>query len=294
MDARKWSGKSRGGTLGTWFFMITIRHLGVGAAYALLLVVAPYFVLFAPSASRAIWRYNRQIHGMSRLRAAAMIPVHYYRFGQTLIDRVAIKHNLLKGYTFDYENFNEFLQLLDSGNGAIIVSAHVGAWEAGIPFFMHYGRHMNIVMLDAEYQTIKRVKEREELERDFKIIPLGADGLESLLRIKAALDKKEFVCFQGDRFMDANNSVKVSFMGRPARFPKSIFHMASKLRVPVVFYFATRSSGRKYTFHFDVVDGRECSEAELRHIYISSLEKIVRRNPQQWFNFYDFWDPIEP
>ncbi len=291
---KKWDGKSRGGSLGTWFFVVTLKYLGVKAAYVLLAFVAPYFVLFAPKATRSIYRYYRHIIGFGRVKSAIRIFVHFYVFGQTIVDKIALKHGISKPYTFSYGNYEEFLKVLDSGSGAIIIGAHVGSWEVGAPFFNKYGKNMNIVMLDAEYEKIKNVIEDGSQKQDFKVIPIGSDGLDTVLKIKAALDAKEYVCFQGDRYMDDDNSMTKMFMGHEANFPKGLFQIAAKLNVPVVFYYAMRDlMVFHYTFSFQIADMSASNSKErfnnLVDQYIASLEQIVRKYPQQWFNFYDFW-----
>ncbi len=285
---KQWQGKSRGGALGNWFFIVTLKYLGVNAAYILLAFVAPYFVFFAPKARRAIWFFYRQILKYGRWESFRLLFLHFYRFGQAIVDRMAIKHNITKPYHFEYHNFEEFLRVLDSNQGAIIIGAHVGAWEVGAPFFMHYGKKMNIVMLDAEYENIKRVIEKDATERDFKVIPLTDDGLEAVLKIKNALDNKEFVCVQGDRFMNEKNTIAVDFLGQKALFPTGIFSLATKFKVPVVFYFAIRDKHKTYHFHFEINENFS-SKDDIFQKYIVTLENIVRENPQQWFNFYQFW-----
>ncbi|MCQ2202897.1 MAG: acyltransferase [Bacteroidales bacterium] len=293
MAEKKWSGKSRGGAFGTWFFVVTLKYLGVGAAYVLLAFVAPYFVLFAPKGRRAIMKYNREILGYGRWKSLWKVFVHFYVFGQTIIDKIALKHGIEKPYTFDYINYEEFLKVLDSGTGVIIIGAHVGSWEVGAPYFNKYGKDMNIVMLDGEYEQIKRVIEDGAEKQPFKIIPLGTDGLDSILKIKAALDRKEYVCFQGDRYMDEENSIEREFMGKKARFPKGLFQVAAKLGVPVVYYYAMRENGKRYSFSFEIANTESKNSKErfgkIVDQYIETLEKTVKRHPQQWFNFYDFW-----
>ena len=58
----------------------------------------------------------------------------------------------------------------------------------------------------------------------------------------------------------------------------------------VVFYYAMRERGRRYRFIFDIPDGDGCGTKEaVLGSYVRSLEAVVRRYPQQWFNFYRFW-----
>ncbi|WP_047447388.1 acyltransferase [Alistipes sp. ZOR0009] len=294
-SSKAWSGKSRGGSFGHLFFILVIRYLGVRAAYFHLLFVVPYFVPFAPKATKAIWCYNRHILKYGVVKAGWMILVSYYRFGQTIIDKVAILNGMASRYKFEFDNYDEFLSVLNSGQGVTIIGAHVGSWEVGAPFFDHYGRKINIVMYDAEYQKIKAALEKSAGSRNYKVIPLTDDSLDSIIRIKAAVDSREYVCFQGDRYMSDKNVIHSSFLGADARFPSGPFLVASRLRVPVVFYFAMRERGRKYRFYFRVATpvvrtATQKPEGQLFGQYIKELEAIVSRYPQQWFNFYQFWN----
>lgn len=290
---RQWNGKSRGGALGTWFFVATLKHLGIRAAYLLLAFVVPYFVLFAPKARRAVYNYNRNILHYGTFRATLMVVKHFYVFGQTIIDKIALKHGLEKQFSFSYNGYEPFINLLNSGKGVMIIGAHVGSWEVGAPFFSSYGKKMNIAMLDAEYERIKNVIDNGARQTNFKIIPLSTDGLDAILKIKTALDNGEYVCLQGDRYMDNTNSTRLTFMGREALFPKGLFQVAAKLNIPVVFYYALRQKHRHYNFSFQIaqITATKATERfeQITTQYIESLEKVVTQYPQQWFNFYDFW-----
>ncbi len=287
-QTREWSGKSRGGSWGHQFFVITIRTLGVRSAYLFLAFIAIYFIPFAPKATAAIWRYNRRILGYGTLKAALYIYIHYYTFGQTIIDKIAINSGLSHKYLFEYENYNDFLEVLNQGE-TIILSAHVGCWEVGSQFFGDYASKLNIVMFDAEYQKIKDAIQGMGVKH--KIIPINEGSIESLVRIKQALSQGEYVCMQGDRYLEKNGAKSVQFMGQEAMFAAGPTIIASKFKSPVVLYFAMREKGKKYRFYFKPIEGG-LSEQQLMDIYTQELEQVVTKYPQQWFNFYDVW-PIQ-
>ena len=290
MDNEKrdgWSGKSRGGGFGYRFFIFLIRNAGLGAAYGFLAFVVIYFVPFAPKATSAIWFYNRHILGYGRLRAFRYLFIHYYRFGQTIIDKIAISAGMERHFSFEFDNYPEFLRILDSGSGVVMIGAHVGSWEAGARFFGDYARKMNIVLYDGEAAGIKEALESNSQESGLKVIAVNGDGLENIIRIKNAIDAGEYVCFQGDRYVNEDGTIEADFMGRRARFPRGPFLVASRMGVPVVFYYSMREKGRKYRFSF--VEATAKSEKGLLEEYLSATERIVRSYPQQWFNFYKFW-----
>lgn len=290
-----WKGKTRGGSFGYLFFILLIKSLGVKAAYAFLCLVVVYFVPFAPKATRSVWKYARQRLGYSRIRSARFLLVNYYRLGQTLIDKVAVGAGMAAHYQFDFGTYyQDFLNVLDGNEGAVMIGAHVGNWEIGAPFFDDYGKKMNIVMFDAEYQKIKELLEKNTNGKNYKVIPVNEDNLTHIFRIKEALDKGEYVCFQGDRYVEDTQLYACNFLGKVARFPAGPFLLASRLGVPVVFYFAVREKGMRYKFNFvpaqpeKRVKGKAPGQ-ELLKQYVSTLESIVKQYPEQWFNYYDFW-----
>ena len=289
---KQWNGKSRGGRFGYQFFLYTIRLLGLRCAYIFLAFIVIYFIPFAPKATRAIWRYNRQKRRLGVLASVKELYCHYYVFGQTLIDKMAMRGGLNEKYRYEFDNYTRFLEILNSGEGVVMMGAHIGCWEAGAGFFGTYGKKINIVMLDAEHQQIKDVlEENASHENNYNIIPLNQNIIDAMLQIKVALNNGEYICFNGDRYMEKDHTAVVDFMGSKVLFPMGLFKIAAKCRVPVVFYYSMREPNRTYRFRFEepVIDGKMTTEKLLEQ-YVKSLEKIVEKYPRQWFNFYDFWN----
>lgn len=289
-----WKGKTRGGSFGYLFFIFLIKKIGIRAAYIFLCLVVPYFIPFAPKATRSIWTYSRRILKQSRLKSIALLFKNYYCFGQTIIDKVAIGNGMTDKYQFLFENYDEFLKILDSDSGAIIIGAHIGNWQIGTPFFEDYAKKINIVLYDAEYRKIKEIMERNSVKLDYKIIPVNNNDLNHVFEIKEALDNSEYVCFQGDRFLREERVLPCKFMGYNANFPQGPYLLASKLRVPVIYYFAMREKKQTYRFHFTIAEIDKTAKSNviqqsLLEQYASALENTVRKYPEQWFNYYDFW-----
>lgn len=294
-SARAWDGKSRGGRFGYLFFVRAVRLLGIRFAYAVLAFIAIYFIPFAPRATAAVWRYNRRMRGLGRMRSVVELYRHYYVFGQTLIDRIAFRSGLSGRYRFEFDNYDRFLEIINSGEGVVMIGAHVGCWEAGAGFFGKYGKKINIVMFDDEHRQIKEVLEEcTSAENDYKIIAVNRDPIAAMIEMKVALNSGEYVCFNGDRYLDLRSTLKASFMGCDALFPSGPFTIAAKCRSSVVFYYAVRERGMRYRFIFReaVMEGRP-SPQELLEQYVSSLGELLARYPRQWFNFYDFWKQEE-
>ena len=289
-----WKGKTRGGSFGYFFFIKLIQYIGVRAAYVFLAFVVVYFIPFAPKATGSTWRYARKTLKLSRLKSVGLLFRNYYRLGQTLIDKIAIGSGMTNKYHFKFENYQEFLDVLNSQQGVIMLGGHIGNWEIGAPFFGDYGKSINIVMYDAEYQKIKEMLEKNSTGHDYKVIPVNNDTLTHVFQITEALNRHEYVCFQGDRYVNADKLLTTTCMGREADFPSGPFLLASRLKVPVVFYFAMREKSMTYHYRFTIAQpvartrDRKPEQAMLEQ-YVANFEKILKEYPEQWFNYYEFW-----
>lgn len=288
---KQWSGKSRGGAFGYRFFIFTIKLLGIKCAYCFLSVVLVYFIIFAPKSTRSIWYYNRKIRKLNCFRSLTELYLHYYVFGQTMIDKVAVSIGLNDKYNFKFENYDRFIDIIKGDNGVVMIGAHVGCWEIGSVFFGNYGKRINIVMLDDEHKEIKDVVESNSNNiSDYKIIGINKDPLDTILKIKTSLNNGEYVCFKGDRYFGTQDYKDFMFMGRKAPFPTGPFKISKKSRLPLIFYYAVREADYTYRFIFEEVKVENFQSYEqLIEEYIKSLENIVGKYPRQWFNFYEFW-----
>ena len=290
----EWKGKTRGGVFGYLFFIFLIKKIGITAAYVFLSTIVLYFIPFAPKATKSIWFYSRKILKKSTFQSVKILFCNYYRLGQILIDKVAIGNGMNDKYKFRFENYDEFLDILNAEKGTIIIGAHIGNWEIGTPFFDEYGKKINIVLFDAEYQKIKEILHKNSVSSDFKVIPIRENSLTHIFAIKEALDNKEYVCFQGDRYINEERRLKCTFMGKEAYFPSGPFLLAAKMKVPVVFYFAMREPHKTYRFHFSLAtpvskNSDNKPEQQILEQYVTALEAILKKYPEQWFNYYSFW-----
>jgi predicted LPLAT superfamily acyltransferase len=247
-----------------------------------------------------------------------LIYRHYFVFGQTIIDKLAVMAGTASSkitnanienaagtgtvnvettgngqLKFHVPQYDEFMNLVNKNIGFIIVGAHVGCWELASCFFKGYEDRINIVMMDAEYKKIKNITSHNK--RPYKIIPASNDFLQTILSIRSALERNETVSFQGDRFIQGQSTFTADFMGYSATFPAGIFALIRKLRVPVVFIFVMRQRKLTYKIEFVFANSEnsptnDSANDSLEKQYIYALESIVRRYPQQWFNFYKFWN----
>lgn len=288
----KWKGKSRGGVLGYKIFIFFLKYFGISFAYFVLLFVAFYFIPFAPKATRASYFYFHKVQKFGALKSAAFVYWSYYRFGQTLLDKVAVLAGFAPKFTYQFDGKHHLQHLANQGKGAVLISAHIGNWEIASHFLEKLDTPVNVVMLDAEHQRIKAILDKSMTKRAFKVIPVK-DDFSHLLKIHKAVRKKEFICIHGDRYIAAHKSktYRTRFLGYYAHFPRGPFELAARLEVPYTFVFAIKETNKHY--HFYAMPGKMAEAGNVETIieeYLQHMERVLEDAPEQWFNYYDYWE----
>jgi len=281
-----WKGKTRGGLLGYQIFIFILKKLGLTAAYVLLRFVCAYFILFAPLATKNIYRYFRKIRHYGRVKSALSVYKSFYVFGQTLIDKIAIASGMQDKFTYTFDGVEHLEKLKDSGG--IIISAHLGNWEIAGLLLDRIKLKTNILIFEAEHEKIKAYLDQIMKDKNVEAIPMKKD-FSHIFKINAALKKKEVICMHGDRFLEGSRTETKQFMAHQARFPLGPFSIVSKLKTPYSFAYAVRGKGRVYNLSATPIAVEESPEALLDK-YVRHLEGKLEANPTQWFNYYDFWD----
>jgi len=282
-----WSGQSRGGVLGYRIFIFLINRFGVKAAYALLRFVAFYFVLFAPSAAKAIYRYFHAILKYPFPKAAIGVYQNFYVFGQTIIDKVALLSGSRNPFTYEFEG-EEYLREMTRDGGGLLISAHIGNWEIAGQLLNRLECPFNIVMYDREHRQLKKYLSNVMAEKQVKVIVIKND-LSHIFQISAAIGNGELVCFHGDRFVEGAKTLELDFMNRKALFPAGPFQIATRLKVPYSFVFAMKETATHYHLYASPGQVAQGSIDQMTGAYVKTLEKMIARYPRQWFNYYDFW-----
>jgi lauroyl/myristoyl acyltransferase len=173
----------------------------------------------------------------------------------------------------------------------VSVTAHVGNWDVAGRMLAGATAHpTHIVVAPEEVPVLERWLRRDG--RGVGFVPRGAPTL--ALSLMQALRRGETVGMQGDRALGNDGDVPVPFLGRPAPFPVGPFRLAAATGAPVVPAFCTMGARGDYDVevHAPLVIPRGSEQDALR-VWVSDLERLVRRRPTQWFNFFDIWAPFD-
>ncbi|MDC0303693.1 lipid A biosynthesis acyltransferase [Flavobacteriales bacterium] len=283
-----WSGKSRGNALGYWFFIFFLKNFGLAFTYVFLHLVVVYFFLFSWESSKWIYHYYRERLGFEIWKSVRSIYKTYYVFGQVIIDKVALASGFEDSFKLKHKGAKFIRDMVENKTGGILISGHMGNWEIASHLMRGYGGKVNVVMFDEEHQKIKKHIDATTGGRKFNVIPIK-DDISHVFLISKAIMNKELVCIHGDRYREGMRTMKNDFLNKEANFPFGPFGIAAKFDVPKVFVYGFKTGTYNYSFYSSEPIFGKAEPEFLLSKYVNEMDKMVRKYPSQWFNFYDFW-----
>ena len=300
-NAARWAAASEKGSvlaMRAALFLTTFMGRPFGRVVAR--VVAFYYWLLAPSARRSARRF---------LERALDRPVEWrdtyrqiLRFTETTLDAFF----LVAGKTHHFEvtttGHHHLTELRDSRRGAILLGAHLGSFYAMRAQSEVESLPLYAVVYTKNARHINEALEKVDPGKNAKLIQMG-EGIDFILKIKELIEGGAIVAILADRVpataVDGDaRSIEAEFLGAPARFPAGPYLLASMLKCPVYTTFGLYRGGRRYDLFCEpfadrIELPRKQREEALREYvaeYARRLERFAKNAPDNWFNFYDFWE----
>lgn len=290
-----------GGKFGYGFFHLLLRLCGVTPAYVFLALIIPYYVLLRPSARRSASYYLRHrfpSHGP--LRRLLDLFIHFYRFGQVLIDQGAIGILGQERFQVDFPAEQELYELArrqhEAGRGLVLLTSHLGNWRPAMAKIGNLGVTVNFQFQLEPHMAGRHFFDLTGQQNKFKIVP-PSGFLGGVVEFTNALKAGECVSMMGDRAFGAKTR-KQRFLGAEAFFPILPYQLALCTESPVVALLTARTG--KLRCHMEYVclsEGldlaalpRQEAIDQLLARYVACLERYLEKYPFMWFNFFDIWN----
>jgi KDO2-lipid IV(A) lauroyltransferase len=170
-----------------------------------------------------------------------------------------------------------------NGKGVILVTGHIGNWELGALFFGRYGVKITVVTIPEGSERIDSIRGAYRMRQNIRTIVVDGSPFSSL-EIVAALRRGEIVAMLVDRW-EGTDGIPAKFFGEDRRFPRGPFVLSRATGAPIVPAFIIRD-GNIYRGVVDppfFMDGLD-DESGARRLSVS-LEQMIRKCPDQWYNF---------
>jgi len=306
---RQWTGVTNGGTFGQRMLIRMLSVVPPVTLYWILALVVPFYMLFNRKAYLATNEYFRKQLGYSAWKAFCKTYHNYYIFGQCMFDKLAVFAGRKDFFKVKITGTEHVEQCLQSAKGLIVANSHVGNFElTGYLFqmnlsvdknpfylFQQQNRNFHIMVYGGETETIMSNR-KQNLTNDGISLMQASDNMTHLFALREALQKGDVVSINCDRFEGSNKSVTCSFLNGQADFPTSAFALAVHCDVPVLSVFCMKEGRNCYHLYYKMLDANTETNLDSREkvkkyvqSYAQAIEDILKKYPEQWFNFYKFW-----
>ncbi len=282
------------------FWLRTIRwialHLGRPVARLLLWPITLWFWVGGRDSRRASADFLRRALGRPPTWRDTFR--HHHAFASVLLDRVFLLAGRDDLFAVEVQGTERLDAALEAGRGCLLLGSHLGSFEVLRALGIQWrDLPLKVLMYPQHNATVTRLLEALNPRVAETVIPLGRP--DTMLRVHEALQQGAVIGMLGDRIDQQGRWRSCPFLGEPACFPTGPATLALALRVPLILFWGLYLGGNRYRIVFEPLhDGqavpraeRDARITELTCRYAARLDYHARRHPDNWFNFYDYWQP---
>ena len=236
--------------------------------------------------------------GLGETEVLRIARESFGNLGRTTIETAVLptKPNEAVLELFDIvDNWEIIEQSLARGKGLLLVSGHLGNWELAGSYIAARGLRMEAVARRMQNPLFDQYLTETREQVGMHVIH-DADAVRRVPRVVRGGGVVGFLIDQGAVGLA---STWVPFFGRYAKTPRGPAVFALRLDAPVVFTCAVREPDGKYSMRFEEVvvartGDRERDVDAIVSAYTSTLERWVRRYPEQYFWQHRRWKHQRP
>jgi predicted LPLAT superfamily acyltransferase len=299
----EWDSRSVGKPWQHRFFYLVIRFAGRRIAYLVMYFVVLWYVLFYPPLHERCKPYLVRRFPDKKGRLARFFNAYRWitSLGEVLIDRAAFGIRGPESFKIEVPQGAKLQELLNEGNGLVIISAHTGCWQISFSALQFLKSPVHIVMYRDQYDVDKQYFEHNMGKPPFEIVdPAGYLG--GVLQMVAVLQAGHIVGIMGDRvFGDDSNTITVDFLGDPIRIPVTPYRLAAMRGTPVAVVFSHKVGHSRYIIDVPgiiriptCIDRNPNAYLTYAQEFVGYLTEYVRKHPFGFYNFFQMWQEQQP
>jgi KDO2-lipid IV(A) lauroyltransferase len=187
------------------------------------------------------------------------------------------------------EGIEQVTRLVEKGQGAVVVSAHIGPMEYMIQALAAYDLPCIGIVERLKSERLHRYMLKTRSLHGLDLISTDASLVEVYRRIK----RGEILLSMADRD-STDTGLITEFFGEPAWVPDGYARLAVRARVPVVFGYCIRTDGgAKGRVYPPIRPNQSLSKDEAVRDVIARtvrlMERAIRENPSAWILSTPIW-----
>ena len=194
----------------------------------------------------------------------------------------------LRAETTVIDGIERILEILDSGRGVIMFTAHCGNWEWLSYVMGSYGRPVSVLHRERDQPDMNRYI--IELRAKAGVRTIGRGTTSSAREMIQTIRNGGMLAFVIDQNI-RTESVRIPFFGRPALTPIGPVTFAIRTEAMIsVSYIHRLPDGRH---HAQFLEPAQCHKGDdpiaLATEITRKYEEQIRRHPEQWVWVHDRW-----
>lgn len=196
---------------------------------------------------------------------------------------------VLRGRHVEVVGIENFLEMRDDGEAALVFSAHYGNWEMLALGAARFGLDLSVLFRTPNNPYVARLLKR--LRRGMgALLPKGVEGAIASVKV---ISRGGHLGMLVDQKL--NRGIAVPFFGRPAMTSPTLARLAYRFRCPVYGAYVQRLSGTQFRIVMsprldlpDIAD-EEAFVEELTARVTATVEEWICAHPEQWFWLHRRW-----
>lgn len=253
---------------------------------------AAFFYFQVPHVRRAIESNFERLCGLGTPRKQAAAFRTFTNYCRCIANAYLPYVGLEPELEVEVQGVTHLREVLRPDRGAVLATGHLGNWQLGPHYLARHGLPPVTVVMHEEPDPGAQRIEAVLRDRSMRVAYPKQSALLSL-ELRAALQRGELVAFQMDR-PTTDGGLRVPFVDGEASFAAGPAHLARTCEVPVVPVFFPLDGNRlqilvESPLWAERTADREQDLLELTTRLADVYARVVRRHPEQWFNFFDFW-----
>jgi KDO2-lipid IV(A) lauroyltransferase len=269
----------RAGSIGEWLGALGYRPFGIRRA-----VVERQVRAALPELSEAdVQRIARE---------------SYENLGRTAIETALLpgrSREQVLGMFSRVEGWDIVERAMARGRGVLFVTGHLGNWELAGSLVAAKGVPLEAVARRMQNPLFDRYLTDTRQSIGMSVI----HDADAVRRVPRAMREQHAVAFLVDQGAVGLATTWVPFFGRLAKTPRGPAVFALRLAAPVIFGAALRQPDGRYLMGFEEVQAESTGDrdADVDRIvaaYTATLERWVRRAPEQYFWHHRRWKHQRP
>ncbi|WP_266159191.1 glycosyl transferase [Dyella silvatica] len=301
--------KERGSFVLMKFTAFAVRVLGRRLLAPVLYLIVLYFFISGRSARRNVRQYQAYLahwSGRNELRPhLRSVFGQFMAFAESLLDRLDVwrgKLQLQQVQLVDPSGIRaQLLKSRDGGRGQILVGTHLGNLDV-CRAMAELGEQvpLNVLVHNRHVEHFNRLLD-EAGDRGLRLIQVSELDTAMMMDLSQRIERGEWLAIAGDRVpVHGGRHAVVDFLGHPAAFPQGPWLLAGLLRCSVNLMCCLKVDGRYRIYLEPFIETpswersqRDATIKNWMQRYADRLAQQCLEAPQQWFNFYPYWQTIE-